>query len=127
MPKANQSQIQTLPTGTRSSNSSVMKALAPEDMAVLSQIQSLLSEITSGQGGAGAPAVAGAAGGPGSVAMAEGDEAVGGAKIIGPTFTPGSPEPSRVEGEEQNHAEPDGDERKERMQTAPANATTSVS
>jgi len=122
MPQANK---QTVRTATRSDR--VMKELTPEEMSVISNIQSLLQEITSmgaGTSAGQAGVAAGPSGGAGQVTMEEeeggGAEGPGGANYHGPTFRPGSPAPSRVEGEEEEEEE--DDKYPEGMQAAPANA-----
>ena len=133
MPKSNQ-------TGrTATSSERVMKDLSPEELSVLSnmgqqieQILSMSSGASAGQGGVAAGAGAASAtmqkeeeeeGGDGGPAAGP-----GGANYHGPTFTPGSPKPSRVEGSAKKEEEEDDEEDTasgapagERMQTAPSN------
>lgn len=122
---------QTVRTATRNSQR-VMKELTAEELSLITNVQSLLNEITSMGPGQGQVA-AGPAGTAGTVTMEEEEEeeagsyapetGTGGTKPTGPIFQPGHPNPSRVEGEEEEEEEEDalpGDGGQ--MQVAPANA-----
>ena len=107
-----------------------MKDLTPEELSVLTNMQSQIGQILSMAGGTGAGQAGVAAGPSGTVQMGDpsSDSGVTHGSWVGPIHKPGSSAPSKVEGEEEEEEDDDQDEGAPgSIQGAPANVAKPVS